>query len=67
MSILCYIKKWNGGKSLPTKMGGDFSKLCVALILSFIHIHQVNLKLAETCQNGVICIMCEKMIQLKNS
>ena len=47
ISILCYIKKWNGGNSLPTKMGGDFSKLCVALILAFICIHQLNLKLAE--------------------
>ena len=36
ISILCYIKKRNGGKSLPIKMGGDFSKLCVALILAFI-------------------------------
>ena len=41
-------------------MGEDFSKLCVALILAFIRIHQLNLKLAETCQNGVICIMCGK-------
>ena len=36
ISILCYIKKRNGGKSLPIKMGGDFSKLCVTLILEFI-------------------------------
>ena len=51
-SILCYTKKWNGGNSLPTKMGGDFPKLCVALILAFIRTHQLNLKLTETCQNG---------------
>ena len=51
-SILCYIKKWIGGNFLPTKMGGDFSKFCVALILAFIRIYQL-----ETCgdlQNGVI-------------
>ena len=37
ISILCYIKKnRNCGKSLPIKMGGDFSKLCVALIVAFI-------------------------------
>ena len=28
-------------------MGGDFYKLCVALILAFIRIHQLNQKLAE--------------------
>ena len=44
--ILCWIKKQNGGNSLPTKMGGDSSKLCVALILAFIHIHQ-----PETCRD----------------
>ena len=44
--ILCWIKKRYGGNSLPTKMGGDFSKLCVALILAFIHIHQ-----PETCRD----------------
>ena len=31
---------------MPTKMGGDFSKLCVALILAFIHIYQ-----CETCRD----------------
>ena len=40
ISILCWIKKRNGGNSLPTKIGGDFSKLCVALLLTFIRIHQ---------------------------
>ena len=39
-------KKWNGGNSFPTKMGGDFSKLCVALILAFIRIYQ-----CETCRD----------------
>ena len=43
ISILCYIKKRNGGNSLPTKMDGDFFKLCVAL--AFIRIHQ-----PETCR-----------------
>ena len=46
ISILCYIKKLNGGNSLPTKIGGDFSKLCVALILAFIRIYQ-----PETCRD----------------
>ena len=45
ISILLY-QKWNGGNSLPTKMGGDFSNLCVALILAFIHIYQ-----CETCRD----------------
>ena len=36
ISILCYTKTQNGEKSLPIKMGGYFSKLCVALILAFI-------------------------------
>ena len=52
ISILLY-QKWNGGNSLPTKMGGDFSNLCVALILAFIHIY-INVKLAETCLNSCI-------------
>ena len=59
ISILCYIKKFNGGNSLPTKMGGDFSKLRVVLILAFIHICQPE-TCRETCQYEVICIMCEK-------
>ena len=43
--ILLYYK-WNGGNSLPTKMGRDFSKLCVALILAFIRIYQ-----CENCRD----------------
>ena len=31
---------------VPIKMGGDFSKLCVALILAFIRIYQ-----CETCRD----------------
>ena len=45
ISILLY-QKWNGGNSFPTKMGGDFPKLCVALILACIHIYQ-----CETCRD----------------
>ena len=45
ISILCYIKKSNGGNSLSTKMGGDCSELCVELILLFIRVCQL-----ETCR-----------------
>ena len=45
-SILCYIEKGIGGNSLPTKIGGDFSELCAALILAFIRIYQL-----ETCRD----------------
>ena len=64
ISILCYIKKWNGGNSLPTKMGGDFSKLCVALILAFICIYP-----PETCKDlskWVDLQFVFEKIQLKN-
>ena len=46
ISILRYIKKWIGGKSLAVKMGGDFSKLCVTQILAFICAYK-----PETCRD----------------